>query len=832
MSPATRRLDLERFPPSDGTGNHTTTNNHDDDKSSVVISLEGEENQLSQDLALFLANPSLRTALADGSLDLKSYSATVRGELESLERDCIAVYTRLNADEKLTSILSRDISTCRTVLAQLHEMLRGFDADVGGLSGELRHWQTASRELDGQLRQGRAGADVLSQFLEHVVVAPSIATMIQSGPVNSSAFGAAVLELQRVHANCRREDPATTPWSRGIPVSETPSAGTEQSQLTTALMHVAIQRSRAYLLEQMALLRRPQTNVRLIQVHGMLAHGAVLYDFLEDCDESKKIAPELFAVYIESMSFTIKQLFRTYSQQLLLLDATRSACTRTDVIAIDEAVLRESVAAHQTAIVTARQNKTSLPPRVDPFALGQRAVDCVVSGASAPIAVQVAMLQKELYPFERLWGSLLGHLLDAVTNEHVFCRQFFKRDAFASLFGGTLSLLTEQLENYLFTCYDAICLLLLIKVTHTVRSEARRRTITALDSFLDQVTYLLWPRLKTVMDGHVRSLRQATALSLGLVSTSSSSSSSTLLSPGGQTAQPSMNTHYVSRRCGEFCCSILLILQDTTHDASSNDAPNDTATRNSLTPTGKVSISSGDLGEENKGSIVYNSGSLKRSSASKSHGGGGDEAKSAGGKLLQDVSEMMDAFVQLMERLAEDHSTQKKRSVFLINNLDVVVSIFQERRVSGQECTKLLELLMKYRENFVEEELLTGFSKMIAFIQQTEAHMASVRGRGGGGGSAPADFDVNSSVVESLVLDFASHWKAHIDQINRNVLSYFSNFRNGMEILKHCLTQLLLYYTRFQEIIRKVWKKPAPFAKDLVSTNVILAEIKKYALAI
>jgi vacuolar protein sorting-associated protein 52 len=82
------------------------------------------------------------------------------------------------------------------------------------------------------------------------------------------------------------------------------------------------------------------------------------------------------------------------------------------------------------------------------------------------------------------------------------------------------------------------------------------------------------------------------------------------------------------------------------------------------------------------------------------------------------------------------------------------------------------------------------------------------------------------------VLDFASHWKSHIDQINRNVLSYFSNFRNGMEILKHCLTQLLLYYTRFQDIIRKVWKKPAPFSKDLVSTTVILTEIKKYALAI
>jgi vacuolar protein sorting-associated protein 52 len=193
---------------------------------------------------------------------------------------------------------------------------------------------------------------------------------------------------------------------------------------------------------------------------------------------------------------------------------------------------------------------------------------------------------------------------------------------------------------------------------------------------------------------------------------------------------------------------------------------------------------------------------------------------------------MIDAYLLLLERVSEIHNSQKKRVVFLINNLDHVVCIFQERRVTGKECNKLLERLLKFREDFVEEELLTGFSKMIAFVQQTEAHMSSVQvSRANNGGNV--EFDINPSVVESLVLDFASNWKSNIDQINRNVLSYFSNFRNGMEILKHCLTQLLLYYTRFQDIIRKAWKKSQPhFTKDLVSTNVILAEIKRYALAI
>ena len=169
----------------------------------------------------------------------------------------------------------------------------------------------------------------------------------------------------------------------------------------------------------------------------------------------------------------------------------------------------------------------------------------------------------------------------------------------------------------------------------------------------------------------------------------------------------------------------------------------------------------------------------------------------------------------------------------MINNLDSIITIFKERRVSGRELNRFSELLAQQRELFVEEELLQTFSKMIAFVQQTEAHMSGVAGpKGARGVAAPADV-VNPEVVESLVHEFASNWKSGIEQINRNVLSYFSNFRNGMEILKQVLTQLLLYYTRFQDVIRKIWRgKPPSFCKDLVSTSVILAEIKKHALSI
>jgi hypothetical protein len=84
---------------------------------------------------------------------------------------------------------------------------------------------------------------------------------------------------------------------------------------------------------------------------------------------------------------------------------------------------------------------------------------------------------------------------------------------------------------------------------------------------------------------------------------------------------------------------------------------------------------------------------------------------------------------------------RKVRIVFLINNLDQIVCIFQERRVVGKEFNRFAEALMTQRELFVEEELLQNFSKLIAFVQQTEQHLAT-------GGNHK---EVNAQVVEALI---------------------------------------------------------------------------------
>ena len=232
--------------------------------------------------------------------------------------------------------------------------------------------------------------------------------------------------------------------------------------------------------------------------------------------------------------------------------------------------------------------------------------------------------------------------------------------------------------------------------------------------------------------------------------------------------------------------------------------------------------------------------------------GGMDSLGIAGGgedMLLNDLTKLRIGVLALLKRLSEELPSSKQRLVFLVNNYDQVLSVFSERGVIGDEMARFEELLAQHRGLFVEEELVEGFGPIIAFVQHTEAQMASAANEG------VAAADVDGAACEGLVRDFASSWKGGIEAIYESVMACFSNFRNGMEILKQVLTQLLLYYTRFQDIIRKVllfsshthlppptfprltcfprpqvWgRRQPPFAKDLVSTATILVEIKKYS---
>jgi len=165
--------------------------------------------------------------------------------------------------------------------------------------------------------------------------------------------------------------------------------------------------------------------------------------------------------------------------------------------------------------------------------------------------------------------------------------------------------------------------------------------------------------------------------------------------------------------------------------------------------------------------------------------------------------------------------------VFLVNNYDLVLTVFHERHLPRKATVEFEDALRDQVALFVENQLMRHYPDLITFVKSSEPKVAELddsRARTG----PPPGIDVQK--MEQVVRQFGRDWKTAMDRIHGYVMSSFQNFSNGMEILKQVLTQLLLYYTRLQKVIDKSFPQQRPaFAHELVSNTTILMEIKQYS---
>ena len=86
--------------------------------------------------------------------------------------------------------------------------------------------------------------------------------------------------------------------------------------------------------------------------------------------------------------------------------------------------------------------------------------------------------------------------------------------------------------------------------------------------------------------------------------------------------------------------------------------------------------------------------------------------------LLTDLQQIRIEILGLLERLSSQLPTSKERKVFIINNVDQMLQVFQERRVMSDEVQKLDDMLMHQRELFAEEALKDIFPRLVSFVLQ------------------------------------------------------------------------------------------------------------------
>jgi len=76
--------------------------------------------------------------------------------------------------------------------------------------------------------------------------------------------------------------------------------------------------------------------------------------------------------------------------------------------------------------------------------------------------------------------------------------------------------------------------------------------------------------------------------------------------------------------------------------------------------------------------------------------------------------------------------------------------------------------------------------------------------------------------------DYGMQYNSHVDMGCRDTMKDFKNSPAGREVLKAAMTQLLLYYTRLLELLRRSGGDGVALARDAVTVQSIMYEIKRY----
>ncbi|KAL1244841.1 Vacuolar protein sorting-associated protein [Trichinella spiralis] len=187
-------------------------------------------------------------------------------------------------------------------------------------------------------------------------------------------------------------------------------------------------------------------------------------------------------------------------------------------------------------------------------------------------------------------------------------------------------------------------------------------------------------------------------------------------------------------------------------------------------------------------------------------------------KLQQYLYRLENEVAHLLARAMHEFKSIRERTIFLINNYDLIVSVLMEKlpgeSIDSQESSKRLQA---YITEYAELLLTTHFGSLVNFVYQAESLIEQ--------GMQEKLKDNSANNVRNVVKTFNNDWKKNIEQINQEVMSSFSNFRVGTAILQKTFSQLIQYYHR----LHKVLAMPTlnhPARNELVNIHNLMVEVK------
>lgn len=437
----------------------------------------------------------------------------IQESLDAVETESIQSYM---VESETLGSLHTQIQHCDKLLGGVEAQLGAFDRDLGAVNSQIRSLEALSSELGVRLRNRRAAADALGVWLEATTVPPDLVRAVAAGDPDVPRDYIPVLndlrdKIQNMQAFPDHRDMQAYPT-------------------LMSLRDTAATRVRACLVERISAIRAGAGGA----TGNAVIRRQSLLNYRDHVAFLRAHAPELHAQvvakYVEVDRTHLSTMVRAYMKGLG--DVTRTSEHARLVAPGDSGAARLGSMMASVMPAGGKPDNTA-----SEFALGTRAEELLHPdfalwpsaalqragsgrpGSPAATPSPEARRPRTYRPllpfamgrtkigFEYSFKAHLHQLCDAAVGESVFLESFFGRDVATSVFDAAwksaIEAVEAELEFQLSRYYDAVGVLVMVRVVRHCQLQMMHAGVAALDAFLERAEVRLWPLFSNLMREHI-----------------------------------------------------------------------------------------------------------------------------------------------------------------------------------------------------------------------------------------------------------------------------------------------------------------------------------------
>ncbi|KAK7423761.1 Vacuolar protein sorting-associated protein 52 [Neonectria magnoliae] len=438
----------------------------------------------------FIGEDDLDFDVEFGGLSLRELAASEPPEMTVSNTRRPQTAEESETERTKLELLHRSISACDDVLNSVEINLTSFRNDLATVSSDIESLQARSTALSRRLENRKEVEKALGPMVEELSLPPEVISKIAEGHIDDT-WTKTLAELDRRATSFKKKSGA-----------QQNNASKDLGPLLEKLTLKAIERIRDFLVAQIKALRSPHINAQIIQQQNFLRFKD-LFSFLHK--HHAKLANEIALAYMNTMRWYYHNQFTRYEKALSKFKL--HVLDKNDTLGHEEPTRRASVLS---------SSRMPGPPH-DAFNLGRR-IDLLKTKNQAALSSYLAEDDQTTHYLEVPFRNFNLALVDNATAEYTFMATFFSpaislgqiSKNFNYVFEPTFELGLGLSKTLVADTYDALGLLLCIRLNQHFAFELQRRKVPAGDGYINATTMLLWPRLQVIMDRHCESIRALT----------------------------------------------------------------------------------------------------------------------------------------------------------------------------------------------------------------------------------------------------------------------------------------------------------------------------------